>query len=296
MTSEMRAVARQFAERFPDETERLAILKLRWPDGFVCPTCGSRRPPMVTGRQGLKCRARGKHSISITTGTLFDRSHAPLRSWFQIMRSMVEHIQPVSAAELSRKLHLRRQTVMDVMEKVRRLMQRPSVARLTGRVQVGEFLLPCSDGGDPLVILIAVELRGRRAGQVALRALSDCDPDTLVECVQELVGKGSIVETNGAPQYAALGLLGYQHRVVRSQAIACTELLPACRAVAGQITRWLNGTYKSAVNRKNLGLYLAEFAFRMSPAGKAGADRYQNLLRLAVYNPTPDTSPSDICV
>lgn len=289
-------IAKQFAIRFPGETERLAILKLRWPGGFFCPTCGSRLPPMVTGRQGLKCRARGKHSTSITAGTLFDRSHVPLRSWFQIMRSMVEHVEPVSAAELSRKLHLRRQTVMDVMEKARRLMQRPSVARLTGRVQVGELLLPYSDGGGPLAILIAVELRGRRAGQVALRALSDSDPDTLIECVQELVSRGSIVETNGRTQYTTLNQLGYQHRVVQSRAIAGTELLPACKAVAGQVTRWMKGTYKAAVNRKNIDLYLAEFAFRISPAGEAGADRFQNLLRLAMFDTGPGAPPSDICV
>jgi hypothetical protein len=292
----MREVFRQFAEQFPDEPERLAILKLRWTDEFACPVCGSNELPMVTGRQGLKCRARGAHPISITAGTLFERSHVPLRSWFRVVKAMVENVDPVSAVELSRTLHLRRQTIMDMMEKLRRLMQRPSVARLTGRVQVDGLVLPYSGGGDPWVIFIAVELRGGRAGQVALRALSDLSPDTVMQCVEELVSGGSTVETNGSPEFASLSLLGDKHRIVRVRDIAGSGMLPACSAIAGQITRWMTGTYKSAMDRKNLGLYLAEIAFRISPPGDAGADHFHNLLRLAVFNPRPEAQPDDFRV
>lgn len=52
---------------------------LRWPDGFVCPACGStlgRR--MAAGR--WRCSGCTRR-ISVTAGTIFHRTRTPLTVW-----------------------------------------------------------------------------------------------------------------------------------------------------------------------------------------------------------------------
>src|ERR1700687_1092468 len=68
-----------------EETARAHFEKLRWPDGPVCPHCGTLGEPTElkgkTTRPGLyKCRACQK-PFTATMGTLYERSHIPLHKW-----------------------------------------------------------------------------------------------------------------------------------------------------------------------------------------------------------------------
>ena len=285
-------IMERFAQRFPEDLERRQILELRWPLGFTCPECRSSKLPMVTGRRLLKCRAC-RRPIRITMGTLFDGSRVPLTTWFKVIGEMTRHSNPVSASQLSRELGLRRQTVLEMMHQLR-LLVRHSQRRvqLHGRVQVDELAtaIPAEQtsrnaGG----IFVAVEVRDmNEIGRVALRAISDFGPFSLVPSVQGCIKEGSIVETDGLAPYRALKEAGYDHRVVRDRAAAGTDLLPACRVVAAQVMRWLGTVYGSGASTENLELYLAEFAFRLSHAGpSAGARRFVHLLRLAVTGAPP---------
>ena len=66
-----------FREAFGTEEQcRTALVRLRWPDGFVCPCCGHREHCVLAGR-GLYCN-RCKKQTSPTAGTIFHATKLPL--------------------------------------------------------------------------------------------------------------------------------------------------------------------------------------------------------------------------
>src|SRR5271157_5322332 len=60
----------EFQEEFPDEASCAAFLfRRRWPDGFVCPSCGGNRAAALKSRAyTFECYGCGRHT-SITAGT-----------------------------------------------------------------------------------------------------------------------------------------------------------------------------------------------------------------------------------
>ena len=64
-----------------EEQCRAALLRLRWPDGFVCPCCGHRGHCVLAGRGLYQCN-RCKKQTSLTAGTIFHAIKLPLTLWF----------------------------------------------------------------------------------------------------------------------------------------------------------------------------------------------------------------------
>lgn len=64
-----------------ESTCREYIARVRWPDGYICPQCGSDRSPWKTSRGGFRCQ-KCDREMSVTAGTLFERTKFPLKTWF----------------------------------------------------------------------------------------------------------------------------------------------------------------------------------------------------------------------
>jgi ribosomal protein L37AE/L43A len=68
----------EFQRRFPDEDACRAYLSAsRWPDGFVCPACGSSEVGGEHRRHLWQCKSCG-HQASVTAGTVMHKTHLPL--------------------------------------------------------------------------------------------------------------------------------------------------------------------------------------------------------------------------
>src|SRR5947209_2618854 len=94
---------------FSNETAaRVHFEQLRWPDGPVCPHCGTiDEATELKGestRAGLyKCRACQK-PFTATLGTLYERSHIPLHKWLLATHLMTASKKGMSAHQLWRML------------------------------------------------------------------------------------------------------------------------------------------------------------------------------------------------
>ena len=78
-----------FREAFGTEEQcRAALLRLRWPDGFVCPCCGHRGHCVLAGRGLYQCN-RCKKQTSPTAGTIFHATKLPLTLWFAAIHLIV---------------------------------------------------------------------------------------------------------------------------------------------------------------------------------------------------------------
>src|SRR5712692_2068194 len=195
------------------------LLKLRWPEGFVCPRC-SGRTAWTTTRHLLVC-ASCQHQASVTAGTIFQDTRKPLTVWFRAIWWVTAQKQGASALELQRILGLGSYvTAWTWLHKLRRAMVRPGRDRLQGHVEVDEAYVGGVEEGvrgrqadTKAVVAIACEERGKGIGRIRLRRISDASGSSLAAFVTEAVAPGSVVHTDGWEGYARLTANGYRHRV-----------------------------------------------------------------------------------
>src|SRR5579875_3863416 len=132
----------EFLDWFPDEAScRKYLERLRWPDGFVCPACGSDGKAWRTGRSLLMCAQCGRKT-SVTAGTIFHRTRTPLRTWFATVWFVTSQKNGISALGLQRVLGVGSyETAWAWMHKLRRAMVRPERERLSGDVELDETMV-----------------------------------------------------------------------------------------------------------------------------------------------------------
>lgn len=90
-----------------EEQARDYFEKIRWPNGPVCPHCGSVNVVRLQGkahRPGLfKCRA-GNEQFTATVDTILEDSHLSIRTWLMAFAIMSSSKKGVSALQLQRQL------------------------------------------------------------------------------------------------------------------------------------------------------------------------------------------------
>ena len=187
-----------FDRFFPDEAACGRFLeRLRWPGGFVCPSCSHAGDPWRTARGPLcpNCRRRA----SVTAGTIFQGTRKPLRLWFIAAWEIVAHKYGANAVNVKRMLGVNSyETAWSWLHKLRRAMVRPDRDRLLGVVEVDETYVGGPEVGTQgrhtqkrAVVAVAVEVDEKRLGRVRLRRVADVSGQTLRPFVQEAVEPGS---------------------------------------------------------------------------------------------------------
>jgi transposase-like protein len=248
------------------------LFALRWPSGFRCPRCGGGRAWPV-GEVLFQCVACN-YQVSVTAGTVFDRTRKPLVMWFRAIWWVTSQKTGASALGLQRILGLGSyQTAWAWLHKLRRAMVRPGRDRLTGRVEVDETYIGGPEAGVPgraasqkALVVIAAQENGRGIGRIRMRRIPDASGETLHRFVTDAVAPRSRVHTDGWAGYAGLRQKGYRHAVtvLADRETAAMELLPRIHRVASLLKRWLLGTHHGAVSPAHLDYYLDEFTFRFN--------------------------------
>ena len=114
----------EFMKHYGTEAKcHTARVASRWPDGFVCPDCGSTRY-CTFERKGLQywqCSACREQTTAIC-GTTFQATQLPLTTWFLAMHLLPQSKHNVSALELKRHLGVRYKTAWLLKHKVMQVM------------------------------------------------------------------------------------------------------------------------------------------------------------------------------
>lgn len=248
------------------------LVKLRWPEGFRCPDCGSPKA-WLTSNKLFRCSAC-ESAVSVTAGTIFQDTRKPLSLWFHAMWWVIGQKHGASAVGLNRVLGIGSdKTAWTWLHKLRRAMVRPGREPLTGEVEVDEtFVGGVEEGGgrrhigNKALVVIAAEIRGNGIGRIRLKRIADGSSASLTTFVREVVEKGSVVVSDGLPSYRSLPDHGYRHtrHIVEHSTKDASTLLPRVHRVASLLKRWLLGTHQGAVSREHLDSYLDEFTFRFN--------------------------------
>jgi transposase-like protein len=113
---------------FTDENAaREALEAVRWPDGPVCPHCGTigDRIALVAGkghRPGLCYCNECKGQFTVTVGTAFERSKVPLTKWWLAVHLLNSSKKGVSAHQIHRMLGVTYKTAWFMMHRIREAM------------------------------------------------------------------------------------------------------------------------------------------------------------------------------
>jgi transposase-like protein len=275
------------------------IAKLRWPEGFTCPSCGEKTDkPSLMGRGLFLCR-KCKRQTSISAGTLFHGSHKPLRTWFLAMWFVTSQKHGASALGLKRVLGLGSyNTAWNWLHKLRRAMVRAGRDQLSGEVEVDETYV----GGvgtkvrgrgakRKTIVAIAAEVRGRSPGRIRMAKIPDLSAASLRRFVRDNVQRGSDLRTDGWSGYNGIEVMGYKHTVINisDSGDPAHVVMPRVHRVASLLDRWWLGIHQGAIRPSHLDYYLDEFTFRFNRrTSKARGLLFYRLMEQAVdCHPVP---------
>lgn len=246
----------EFADWFPDETACIEYLaRMRWPSGFVCPGCRSERS-WRTGDSSWMCVACGRKT-SVTAGTIFHRSHAPLSVWLAAVWYVTSQRDGVSARGLQQALGLGSyETAWAWLQKLRRVMARPEHDRLAGTIEVDETVVDGSPAARTRVLVAVERVTRQRLGRVRFGVVEPSDSARyLSDFTRRAIEQGSTIRVDAAGP----------------------------RVVASDLKRWMAGTLGHRVSRAHLQHYLDEYAFRFDRRDAAGRGiLFYELVRRAV--------------
>lgn len=93
---------------FADEDNCLNYLvEQRWPNGAVCPTCGSRDVHFLKNQKRWKCKIKHeRQQFSVKVGTVMEDSPIKLSKWLPAMWMIANCKNGISSYELHRALDI----------------------------------------------------------------------------------------------------------------------------------------------------------------------------------------------
>jgi hypothetical protein len=285
----------EFQRMFPDDAPcALYLESVRWRKGFSCPFCGVREAPYrFAARPGvLRCRACRK-DVALTAGTVMERTHTPLSTWFWAAYLVSSLTPGMSARQMQRQLGLSRyETAFQILHKLRAGMVRPERDRIGGAenvlaVEVDETWVGGRTRGKgrgvhhQALVVGAIEVKerkgeidcetkkrrgGRIAGRLRLAVADDRTAASLCGFVESAVDKSTdLLITDAWTGYASLEARGYQHLAVaeRDDPQVSEDYLPLIHLIFSNLKSWLNGVHHG-VGQQHLQAYLNEFTFRFN--------------------------------
>jgi transposase-like protein len=266
----------EFDNFFPnDDACRNYIARLRWPHGCQCPACDSLKAPWITARGYLHCQGCNTET-SITSGTIFEKTRYPLRTWFFAIWLVTSQKSGASALGVKRALGLGSyQTAWAWLHKLRRAMVRPGRNLLHGDIEVDETYVggkkkPGKRGrgaeGKEIVV-IALEVHDPKGyGRVRMKRIPDVSAESLIPFVCEAVKPGSVIRTDGWSGYSGLTKHGYVHKqnIQSDSGDPAHVTMPGVHRIASLLKRVLLSTHQGAASGKHLEYYLDEYTFRFN--------------------------------
>lgn len=262
----------EFLSRYGSEEDCIHFLfSKRWPDGWVCPSCGERKSYRIEKRSLWECAACG-HQASVTAGTVLDRTRTPLRLWFLAMFLLVMDKRGLSSVALGKQIGVSQKKAWYMLHKLRRAMsEREGLYRLNGIVQLDEhFFGKPKEGGTrcrdltKTLVLAGLSLGDNgRPKFLRMVALKKQDQAHIHSAVGRIIARGTAIRTNGLRGFRSLSVQGYDHQTTSQREQGPPSPAPWSKVMVTNARAVIGGTYHG-VRGKHIQAYLDEYDYRFN--------------------------------
>lgn len=259
-----------------------------WPNGPVCPHCGSTEATALKGkahRKGVyQCNAC-RDQFSVTVGTVFERSKIKLHKWVLAAHLMGASKKGVSSKQLERMLGVTYKTAWFMSMRLREAMTDEAPAGgLGGENKVVEADESFVGGkkknvhkGKPEPKKHAVVALVERDGGMRASHVADVTAKTLRETLVTQTSRKSYLMTDENKAYKKVGKEFAGHGSVNHSADEYVRgtfwHTNTAESFFAIMKRGVYGTFHS-VSEQHLQRYVNEFAFRWNTRSKLGFDDF----------------------
>lgn len=149
----------------PDVSQDFFV-RLRWPNGVTCPTCGSDKVAYMPAYRRWACSARHpKRQFSAKVGTIFEDSPIPLEKWLPAVWMIANDKNGISSYEVARALSITQKSAWFLLHRIRLAMRTGSFEKMAGAVEVDETFI-----GGAARFMHKKKKEARRIGSRAISA------------------------------------------------------------------------------------------------------------------------------
>lgn len=270
----------QFLDQYGSQDQCESALEVsRWPDGFNCPKCHSRRHSCYRRGRRVKvfqcsdCRTQ----TTLTEGTIFHSSKLPLTIWFQAMFFLTQNKNNVAILELRRLIGISYRAAWRLKHKLMQVMyEREQSTVLSGRIEVDDAYLggelPGGKAGRgsenkvPFIAAVQTNKQGHPRYAVFSTVKSFCREEVELWARRSLV-PCSLVVSDGLWCFQAVEAAGCFHQrevVGKERKSTSMECFSWINTVLGNLKNAITGTYHAFDFEKYAHRYLGEFQYRFN--------------------------------
>ncbi len=279
------------AKHFHDEEAAYRFVEARiWPDGPVCPHCGGvDRIGKLKGKSTrigtYKCYDCRK-PFTVKVGTVFEKSHVPMRHWLQAIFLMSASKKGISANQLHRMLGCTLKTAWFMSHRIREEMRSGNLAPFGstgGAVEADETFIGRDRHNPPVKNARSahknkvLSLLDRDSGAVRSYVVKDLRIRTILPILEANISREARLMTDEAAHYQSIGWNFADHGVVahsKDEYVSKADRTIHTNTIEGYYSifkRGMRGVYQHC-DQRHLHRYMAEFDFRYTNRVKTGCD------------------------
>jgi len=282
------------------------LVAKRWPDGVICPTCGSKEVSFLKNQRRWKCRVdHERRQFSVKVGSIMEDSAVSLSKWLPAMWMITNAKNGISSCEIARALDVTQKTAWFLLHRIRYAMQQGSFEKMAGQIEADETYIgglarnmhkdkkakkiTGTGGSGKAIVMGLLERHGidksqkiidtigteeKKASRVRAKVIQNTDRDTLHDKVKQHVKPGSELFTDALASYQGLDP-EYVHKFVdhAETYVQGNIHTNGIENFWSLLKRAIKGTYVS-VEPFHLFRYLDEQSFRFNERKVTDSERF----------------------
>lgn len=265
-----------FQEKFKTEKDcQEYLFKYKWGEGLICPKCKETEFCILKSRALYQCKNSAcRHQSSITSNTVFHKTHTPLIKWFWMIYMIGYSKTGYSILRLQKQLGIRNyRTAWLMITKIRNSMRgRDDRYKLSGLLELDESYFGSAKHGSkrgrgaegrPLV-LVAVELNESKPKYAYLQKIETASAENIFNAVENKIEKASTLKTDGWRAYLKADENQYDHiSEIMNTKEQTGDKMKWVHLLVANCKNLIRGTHHG-VFPKYLQYYLDEFCYKFN--------------------------------
>jgi transposase-like protein len=259
--------------------------QLRWPEGPVCPHCGSINHAYRRAKPGvLRCGEKEcRKDFTVTTKSVMESSHIPLHKWAQAFHLIASSKKGFSAHQLHRTLKITYRSAWFMAHRLREAMRAGGLAPMGGSgkvVEADETVFGFQKGANLKTKRSASQFRNvvltlvERGGSARSFHVDGTTVASLLPIIRANINRETNLMTDEGPWYTLIGKEFASHDTVKHTEKEYVRGTISTNTVEGYYSifkRGMKGVYQHCAE-KHLHRYLAEYDFRYSNRAALGVN------------------------